>query len=90
MQGEPKLLLLDEPMAGVNPELASSLERHIQAIAARGITVLMVEHEMGIVERICDPVIVMDRGHVLAEGSFEQIREDEDVVAAYLGGGVHA
>ncbi len=90
LQGEPKLLLLDEPMAGVNPELASSLERHIQAIAARGITVLMVEHEMGIVERICDPVIVMDRGHVLAEGSFEQIREDEDVVAAYLGGGVHA
>ena len=89
LQGEPKLLLLDEPMAGVNPELASSLERHIRAIADRGITVLMVEHEMGIVERLCDPVIVMDRGHVLTEGSFDQISEDEDVVAAYLGGSLH-
>jgi branched-chain amino acid transport system permease protein len=90
LQGEPALLLLDEPMAGVNPELASSLERHIVAIAERGITVLMVEHEMGIVGRICDPVVVMDRGRVLTEGSFDQIREDEDVVTAYLGGGLHA
>lgn len=90
LQSRPKVLLLDEPMAGVNPELATSLERHIRTISDRGITVLMVEHEMGIVERICDPVIVMDQGRVLAQGSFRQISENRDVVTAYLGGGVHA
>jgi len=90
LQSRPKLLLLDEPMAGVNPELASSLERHIRRIASRGVTILMVEHEMGIVERICDPIIVMDQGHVLTEGSFDAISSNQDVVTAYLGGGVHA
>lgn len=90
LQSRPNLLLLDEPMAGVNPELAASLERHIRTIADGGITVLMVEHEMGIVERICDPIIVMDQGRVLAQGSFDEISGNRDVVTAYLGGGIHA
>lgn len=82
---QPRLLLLDEPMAGVNPALAEQLEEHIASLRADGVTVLMVEHEMGVVERLCDHVIVMAQGRVLAEGSFQQIRSDPRVIEAYLG-----
>lgn len=85
LQSRPQLLLLDEPIAGINPELAAHIEEHIARFPAEGITVLIVEHEMGLVRRLCDPVIVMAQGRVLSEGSFEQIAANEEVVSAYLG-----
>jgi len=83
---KPRLLLLDEPMAGVNPALISQLTDYIAALKSEGLTVVMVEHEMGTVERLCDPVIVMAQGRVLAEGSMAEIRANEAVVTAYLSG----
>jgi len=83
---KPRLLLLDEPMAGVNPALISQLTDYIAALKGEGLTVVMVEHEMGTVERLCDPVIVMAQGRVLAEGSMAEIRANEAVVTAYLSG----
>jgi ABC-type branched-subunit amino acid transport system ATPase component len=85
--GNPKLLLLDEPMAGVNPTLAVELADRLLAIRDRGITVLIIEHDMGFVSRICEHVIVLASGKVLAEGSFEEIRDNETVQLAYLGSG---
>lgn len=85
LQSRPQLLLLDEPIAGINPELASQIEEHIAGFPSEGITVLIVEHEMGLVRRLCDPVIVMAQGRVLSEGSFDQIAANEEVVSAYLG-----
>jgi ABC-type branched-subunit amino acid transport system ATPase component len=86
LQMKPRLLLLDEPMAGVNPALVDQLASYISDLRAEGLTVVMVEHEMGIVERLCDTVIVMAQGSVLAEGSMAQIRANPAVVTAYLSG----
>jgi ABC-type branched-subunit amino acid transport system ATPase component len=83
--GSPKLLLLDEPMAGVNPSLAAELGENLLRIRDSGVSILVVEHNMGFVSRICDHVIVMASGKVLAEGSFEEIRANETVQSAYLG-----
>ena len=85
LMGRPRLLLLDEPMAGVNPALAGQLEEHIASLRDEGVTMLMVEHEMGVVERLCDHVIVMAQGKVLAEGPFQDIRANARVIEAYLG-----
>ena len=85
LHARPRVLLLDEPMAGVNPTLRSSLEEHIASFHDEGITVLMIEHEMGIVSRLCSKVVVMAEGHVIAEGGFEEISQDERVISAYLG-----
>jgi ABC-type branched-subunit amino acid transport system ATPase component len=85
LMATPRLMLLDEPMAGVNPALVGQLEEHIASLRAEGVTMLMVEHEMGVVERLCDHVIVMAQGKVLAEGSFADIRADARVIEAYLG-----
>lgn len=86
LQMKPRLLLLDEPMAGVNPALVDQLASYIADLKTEGLTVVMVEHEMGIVERLCDTVIVMARGSVLAEGSMAEIRANAAVVTAYLSG----
>jgi len=86
LQMKPRLLLLDEPMAGVNPALISQLADYIAELKGEGLTVVMVEHEMGTVERLCDPVIVMAQGRVLAEGSMAEIRANPAVVTAYLSG----
>ncbi len=83
--GAPKLLLLDEPMAGVNPALAAELATRLLALRDGGITMLVVEHNMGFVSKICDHVIVMASGKVLAEGSFEDVRANETVQSAYFG-----
>ena len=83
---KPRLLLLDEPMAGVNPALIAQLGDYIAGLKQKGLTVVMVEHEMGTVERLCNPVIVMAQGRVLAEGSMAEIRANPAVVAAYLSG----
>jgi ABC-type branched-subunit amino acid transport system ATPase component len=86
LMAEPKMLLLDEPMAGVNPTLALSISEHLEELRGEGMTMLMVEHELRWVDRLCDPVVVMARGGVLAEGSMAQLQENQDVVDAYLGG----
>lgn len=86
MMVHPKILLLDEPMAGVNPTLARHLQGKITEMNKSGVTILMVEHNLSVVEAICDHVVVMAEGKVLAEGKMDTLRDNEEVVAAYLGG----
>lgn len=85
LMAEPRLVLLDEPTAGVNPTLAGEIALHLKALVARGITVLLIEHDMGLIARICDPVIVMAEGKVLTEGAFAAVAADRRVQEAYLG-----
>jgi branched-chain amino acid transport system ATP-binding protein len=83
---EPEILLLDEPMAGVNPALGERIADYLLQLRQDGLTMLMVGHEMSVVERLCDPIIVMAQGEVLAEGTMDQIRSDQRVLDAYLNG----
>lgn len=87
MMADPELVLLDEPGAGVNPTLMKKLMANIQTLCSeRGITFFLIEHDMDLVMRLCQPVIVMSEGKKLAEGTSEEIRKDERVLEAYLGG----
>jgi ABC-type branched-subunit amino acid transport system ATPase component len=86
LMARPRVLLLDEPMAGVNPTLRLTIEQHLQRLREDGLTMLMVEHELGSVERVCDSVIVMAQGKVLATGTMAELRSNEEVVSAYLTG----
>lgn len=86
LMARPSLLLLDEPMAGVHPELARRIGRELTRLCAEGMTVLMVEHELAIMDEFCDPVVVMAEGAVLAEGTMAQLRRRAEVVEAYLVG----
>jgi len=83
---EPRMLLLDEPMAGVHPELARRIGDLLVGLCRDGLTILMVEHELAIMDEFCDPVIVMADGSVLAEGTMAQLRDRTEVVEAYLVG----
>jgi branched-chain amino acid transport system permease protein len=83
---EPSMLLLDEPMAGVHPDLARRIGRQLTELCADGMTILMVEHELAIMDEFCDPVVVMADGAVLAEGTMDQLRTRTEVVEAYLVG----
>ncbi len=84
---QPRFLLLDEPMAGINPTLGKRLLDHMQRLRAEnGVTFLFVEHDMDVVMNHSDRVIVMAEGKVIAEGDPAQIRSDQAVVDAYLGG----
>ena len=83
---EPDVLLLDEPMAGVHPELARQIGEALQELCRQGMTILMVEHELAIVDELCDPVIVMADGQVLAQGTMAELRDRSEVVEAYLVG----
>jgi neutral amino acid transport system ATP-binding protein len=83
---EPQMVLLDEPLAGVNPTLGGRLLEHIERLREEdGTTFLFVEHDMDVVMRHADRVIVMAQGRVIADGSPDAIRENEDVIEAYLG-----
>jgi neutral amino acid transport system ATP-binding protein len=83
---EPRLLLLDEPLAGVNRTLGRSLLQHIERLRAdRGVTILLIEHDMDVVMRHADTVVVMAEGHVVAAGPPAAVRRDERVIEAYLG-----
>jgi neutral amino acid transport system ATP-binding protein len=84
---EPRLLMLDEPMAGVNPALTQSLLGHITALRDGGLTVLFVEHDMDVVMAISDWVVCMAQGRIIAEGPPDAIAADPTVVDAYLGAG---
>ncbi|TWT03966.1 ABC transporter ATP-binding protein [Reyranella sp. CPCC 100927] len=85
LMAEPRLVLLDEPTAGVNPVLKAEIAQHLRALPARGISVLLIEHDMRFIGELCDPVIVMAEGQVLAEGTFDTVRADARVREAYMG-----
>jgi ABC-type branched-subunit amino acid transport system ATPase component len=83
---EPRMILLDEPMAGVAPVLRDQLLEHIEYLRGhRGVTVLVIEHDMEVVMTISDRIIVMDEGRVIAEGTAEEIQSNDRVIEAYLG-----
>jgi ABC-type branched-subunit amino acid transport system ATPase component len=90
VMAEPSLLILDEPMAGVNPALIQVLAQHIVSLGEGGITFLMIEHNLNIVEQMCDYVVVMAEGRTLATGTMAELRNNEEVIHAYLGGTLHA
>jgi ABC-type branched-subunit amino acid transport system ATPase component len=82
---EPRLIILDEPMGGVNPVLGSRIGEAVGQFAVDGCTVIVVEHNLPFIERTCDQVIVMDLGEVIAQGPFNGLRANPRVVEAYLG-----
>ncbi len=82
----PKMLLLDEPAAGLNPAETDAIDGLIKGIAESGVTVLLVEHDMRLVMGISDRILVLDHGRWLASGTAQEVRRNPEVVAAYLGG----
>ena len=82
---EPEMVMLDEPMAGVNPALTQSLLRHVKSLREEGMTVLFVEHDMDMVRDIADWVLVMAQGQLIAEGPPDAVMSDDKVIDAYLG-----
>jgi branched-chain amino acid transport system ATP-binding protein len=85
LMAAPRMILLDEPGAGVNPTLMNDLVKRILQLQEQGITFLLIEHDMDLVLKLCHPVIVMTEGRKLTEGGFSEIRRDERVLEAYLG-----
>ena len=85
MAAQPRLLLLDEPAAGLNAHETDALAEVIQQINARGVTVLLIEHDVGLVTRIAHRIAVLDFGCKIAEGTPDEIKQHPDVIAAYLG-----
>ena len=87
MMADPEMILLDEPGAGVNPTLMKQLANYIERLChERGVTFLLIEHDMDLVMHLCNPVVVMSEGKVLMEGTPDEVRRDERVLEAYLGG----
>ena len=87
LMSDPEMVLLDEPGAGVNPSLLKELVAHIRrACHERGLTFLLIEHDMDLVMELCDPIVVMSNGQNIAEGPPEAVQRDALVLEAYLGG----
>jgi branched-chain amino acid transport system ATP-binding protein len=86
LMAEPKLILLDEPGAGINPALLATLMEKISAVRKSGIGFLIIEHNMDLVMSLCQPILVMANGALLLEGSADEVRRDPRVQDAYLGG----
>lgn len=86
LMAEPRMLLLDEPLVGVSPPLALEIEGHLGQLRSEGVTILIVEHELEVVNRLCDSVVVMARGRVITSGKMSVVRESPEVVNAYIAG----
>jgi ABC-type branched-subunit amino acid transport system ATPase component len=85
LMSRPRLVMLDEPTAGVNPVLVETMERHIRQLNGDGITFLIVEHDMNVVMRLCDPVVVLDQGTPICIGAPAEVQRNPLVLDAYLG-----
>jgi branched-chain amino acid transport system ATP-binding protein len=86
LMAQPRLLLLDEPMAGVSPALRDRLSQHLLDVAGSGIAIVLVEHELQFVEDVCGHVLVLAQGTVIGEGKMSALREQAAVLDAYLTG----
>jgi len=86
LMSDPEMILLDEPGSGVNPTLMRKLIRNIEELREEGRTFFLIEHDMDLIMNLCDRVIVMNKGRELAEGKPDDIKRDERVMEAYLGG----
>ena len=82
----PRCLLLDEPMSGVHPRVVEEIQYYLQSLRAGGLTILMVEHELHLVEQLCDSVVVMAQGKVIGSGTMTSLRRQREIVDAYLVG----
>jgi branched-chain amino acid transport system permease protein len=82
----PRCLLLDEPMSGVHPRVVAEIQHYLQALRADGLTILMVEHELHLVEELCDSVFVMAQGKLIGSGTMASLRRQREIVDAYLVG----
>ena len=85
LMARPRMILLDEPVAGVNPTLVGEIADHLRALRDEGMTFLVIEHHMDMVAQLCDPVVVMAEGRVLTQGSFAEVADDPAVQEAYMG-----
>jgi branched-chain amino acid transport system ATP-binding protein len=90
LAAKPRMILLDEPAAGLNVQETEALAEAIQAVHARGVTVLLVEHDMSLIMKVAQRIAVIDFGRKIAEGAPDEIRSHPDVLAAYLGGTEYA
>ena len=82
----PRCLLLDEPMSGVHPRVVEEIQHYLQSLRADGLTILMVEHELHLVEQLCESVVVMAQGKVIGSGTMASLRRQREIVDAYLVG----
>jgi branched-chain amino acid transport system ATP-binding protein len=85
LMGDPSVILLDEPAAGVNPSLARVLIDRIEELNRRGVTFVVIEHDMDFVMRHCDPVVALAEGKVLFQGTADEARGNAELLDAYLG-----
>jgi ABC-type branched-subunit amino acid transport system ATPase component len=84
---DPKVLLLDEPVAGVNPTLIEALKQHLVRVRDRGVTLLIVEHNLKLVFDLCERIFVLDGGRLLTSGAPAEVAHDPRVLEAYMGAG---
>jgi branched-chain amino acid transport system permease protein len=90
LASRPKILLLDEPTAGMNPAETLELAEQIKSLHNLGLTILLIEHKLDVVTTLADTVIVLDHGDKIAEGRPEEVRRNDEVLTAYLGRAVRA
>jgi len=83
---DPDLILLDEPLAGVNRSLAMEIIDRVSQLNEQGRTFIVIEHDMKVVMNLCKRIVVLDYGEKIAEGTSEEIQKNEDVLTAYFGG----